>query len=138
MKFAAALLVATVSAEQLFDAEINLADNAVAPVCDLSKSPRCGDDKAFKCLQSATGAFFLVDNTPISLDFSPVVSVCFPVDADGKATAADYKLTMSTTTDKGTAPIATGTYPAASFLEVTGAKALVASAVAALSAVYMM
>lgn len=36
MKFAAALLVATVSAEQLFDAEINLADNAVAPVCDLS------------------------------------------------------------------------------------------------------
>lgn len=137
MKFAAALLVATVSAEQLFDAEINLAD-VVAPVCDLSKSPRCGDDKTFKCLQSATGAFFLADNSPISLDFNPVVSVCFPVAADGTVTTADYKLTMTATVGTETKTIATGTYAKVSFKEVTGAKALVASAVAALSAVYMM
>jgi len=92
-------------------------------------------------LQSATGAFVLPSAIPIALDFSPVVSVCFPVAADGTVTTADYKITMTTpgalVTDPPTV-IATGTYAKASFKEVTGAKALVASAVAALSAVYMM
>ena len=49
MKFAAALLVATVSAEQLFDAEINLV-GATTPVCILTKSPRCEDDTKFLCM----------------------------------------------------------------------------------------
>ncbi len=48
MKFAAALLIATISAEQLFDAEVNLADDA-PPACDLSKSPRCVDDSKHLC-----------------------------------------------------------------------------------------
>ena len=80
-----------------------------------------------------TTATATVPAAAITLDFTPVVAVCFPV-TDGKPVAAEYKLTM---TSAGAA-IATGTYPSASFTQVTGAKALVTSVVAALSAVYMM
>ena len=138
MKFAAALLVATISAEQLFAAEGNLA--ATAPACKLTESPRCADVDGAKylCMASSAGVFVEAGDAgkPITLDFTPVVSVCQPVDKDDatKAVAVDYKLTMSVA-EKA---IAMGTYPAASFSLVTGAQALVASTVAALSAAYIM
>ena len=142
MKFAAALLVATISAEQLFAAEANLAATT-APECKLTASPRCEvvDGAKFVCMASSTGKFVTVEAQPadvkdISLDFTPVVSVCQPVSKDDETKGApvDYKLTMKV----GGKAIATGTYAATSFTLVTGAQALVASAVAALSTVYIM
>ena len=141
MKFAATLLVATISAEQLFAAESNAA--VEAPACMLTESPRCKDvgDSKFLCMASSGGEFVTVKDDgktgeKISLDFTPVVSVCQPVDtADAtKAVAVEYKLTMTAGGD----PIAMGTYAASTFSLVTGAQALVASTVAALSAAYIM
>jgi hypothetical protein len=142
MKFAATLLVATISAEQLFAAESNAA--VEAPACMLTESPRCKDvgDSKFLCMASSGGEFVTVPEDEkktgdkISLDFTPVVSVCQPVDtADAtKAVAVEYKLTMKV----GEKPIAMGTYAATTFSLVTGAQALVASTVAALSAAYIM
>ena len=141
MKFAATLLVATISAEQLFAAESNAA--VEAPACMLTESPRCKDvgDSKFLCMASSGGEFVTVKDDgktgeKISLDFTPVVSVCQPVDtADAtKAVAVEYKLTMKV----GDNAIAMGTYTASTFSLVTGAQALVASTVAALSAAYIM
>jgi hypothetical protein len=134
MKFAATVL-ATISASQVSAADANLV--GAAPVCDLAKTPRCEDDTKYVCMSSMDGTFMSADTTPvaITLDFKPLVSVCQPVDADGKAVPVDFKLTMSGA-DK--VAIATGLYLAKDFKAVSGAQALVATAAAALSAVYMM
>jgi hypothetical protein len=134
MKFAA--ILATISAVQVSAVEENLTETA--PVCKLDSSPRCGDDAKWACMSSSAGTFMTVVVAPkvaelISLDFTPTVSVCQPVTA-GETKAVDYTLSMKAGADD----IATGLYLAKDFTAVSGAQALVATAAAALSAVYMM
>jgi hypothetical protein len=134
MKFAA--ILATISAVQVSAIEAGL--DAEAPVCNLKETPRCGDDTKWLCMSSAAGAFMTSNtdktkNVAITLDFSPTVSVCQPVTA-GETKAVDYTLSMKV---EG-AEIATGLFLAKDFTAVSGAQALVATAAAALSAVYMM
>jgi hypothetical protein len=134
MKFAA--ILATISAVQVSAVEENLTETA--PVCKLDSSPRCGDDAKWACMSSSAGTFTTTKTATepakaIVLDFTPTVSVCQPVTA-GETKAVDYTLSMKAEGNE----IATGLYLAKDFTAVSGAQALVATAAAALSAVYMM
>jgi hypothetical protein len=137
MKFAA--ILATISAVQVSAIEENLKETA--PVCKLDASPRCVDDAKWACMSASVGVFMTFATAPaeskvIDLGLiTPTVSVCQPVDKDSKKTVpVDYTLTMKVGTDT----IATGVYKSTDFKAVSGAQALVATAAAALSAVYMM
>jgi hypothetical protein len=96
MKFAATLLIGTISAEKLNTANESLKAGTLV-ACDLTKEAPCADK--FLCMVSSEGTFMDVETTPkaIDLDIVPTVAVCQPTKSDDAtvAEALDYTISMT-------------------------------------------
>lgn len=138
MKFALAALLGAVSAEKLFDAEVNLADSS-QKLCaiDGTTTPDKWCAEGTLCATSNKVAWVLIDGkVPLTLATVPYIAVCQPADADDKTKLKATDFTQDIL--NGGAAIATGTWKADSFVLFAGASTLAASAAATLAVAFAM
>ena len=133
MKFALAALLGAVSAEKLFDAEVNLADGDLL-ACDLTKktdAERCAEKTL--CAMSSKSSWVAADGTAV---LTPTVDapvfVCQALKTDSTTEIEPKEFTVLIK-DAAGATAATGKWAADSFTVYSGASALAASAAAALT-----